>query len=229
MCSVLGEGPCCVSEWASEWTNATACERLGRVGVMSSVHLKLKPVGFPFTNGTCWCYSWIPSCKPSWFWSSITPLPPFANHFPPLPFPSPTLRAIPSPHHAMWCSPSITYYSTRPALTLFSCLQMRRLPVNSPSTHDPPPSLTGCRGQAQIIKIIIMFFKMRKKKKKIKEIQTSDSQGVYVVYLTLWSHRTATQLSLKLFKEPKDNLPCMIAYQVFFKKKTTTTEWYAPS
>lgn len=55
---------------------------------------------------------------------------------------------------------------------------------------------------------------MRKRKK----IQTSDSQGVYVIYLTLWSHRTATQLSLKLFKEPKDNLPCMIAYQVFFKK-----------
>lgn len=33
---------------------------------------KLKSVGFPFTNGTCWCYSWNPSCEPSWFWSSIT-------------------------------------------------------------------------------------------------------------------------------------------------------------
>jgi len=32
-------------------------------------------------------------------------------------------------------------------------------------------------------------------------------------------------LSLKLFKEPKDNLPCMIAYQVFFlKNKTKKTQ-----
>ncbi len=157
MCSVLGEGPCCVSdanEWKNERTNATACERLGRVGVMSSVHLKLKSVGFPFTNGTCWCYSSIPSCKPSWFWSFITPPPPFANHFPPLPLPSPLMShslATHLPRHVMFSIDNILLLPTRHTLTLFSCLQWRLLPVNSPSAHDPPPSLTGCRGQAQII------------------------------------------------------------------------------
>ncbi len=107
----------------------------------------------------------------------------------------------------MWCSPLITYYSTRHTLTLFSCLQWRLLPVNSPSAHDPPPSLTGCWGQAQIIKLLLIIKKVKKKRKKKKK-QTSDSQGVYVIYLTLWTHRTETQLSLKLFKEPKDNLSC---------------------
>ncbi len=170
MCSVLGEGPCCVSdanEWKNERTNATACERLGRVGVMSSVHLKLKSVGFPFTNGTCWCYSSIPSCKPSWFWSFITPPPPFATTFHHYLYPPP-LWAIPSPRtsHAMWCSPLITYYSTRHTLTLFSCLQWRLLPVNSPSAHNPPPSLTGCRGQAQIITLLLIIKKVKKEKKK---------------------------------------------------------------
>ncbi len=55
-------------------------------------------------------------------------------------------------------------------------------------------------------KLLLIIKKVKKEKKKKK--QTSDSQGVYVIYLTLWTHRTETQLSLKLFKEPKDNLSC---------------------
>lgn len=94
-----GEGPCCVSD-ACDANECDCWEKLGRVGCYVFCPPKLKPVGFPFTNGTCWCYSSIPSCKPSWFWSSIT-TPPFPNHFSPLP-PLP-LRAIPSPHTPTPC------------------------------------------------------------------------------------------------------------------------------
>lgn len=134
---------------ASEWMWLLVRGLAGRV--LSSVHLKLKSVGFPFTNGTCWCYSSIPSCKPSWFWSSITPPPPFADHFPPLPLPSPfTSHSLAThlPRHVMFSidnilldqthinsvlMPAEEAVSSQPALHSWSATIPYRLPGPGPN------------------------------------------------------------------------------------------------
>lgn len=156
---------------------------------------KLKSVGFPFTNGTCWCYSWNPSCEPSWFWSSIT------SRFPT------TL------HHYLLPSKSFPATHSTPCDVLIDNILLNQIHLNTVPMRrwllvSLPPliirhhllSPAGARSKLTIKKKEKKLIKKKKVKSRAVILRVST-----LIYLILWFDRITIQLSLMLSKEPKDN------------------------
>ena len=150
---------------------------------------KLKPGGLPFTNGIPWRYSWN---------FIMWPEPTLIVHNPPTqPLSTTTLSlSHPLPHViTMWCSPSITYYSTRSTLTCLLHVSKRSaLPVNLLPTWYST-ILSSCRGQAH-----------SSKNKRIDRQRNSDSQGIFLISLYILPSAVVPLYSaLMISMEPKDD------------------------